>query len=129
MTRLYLILGLLFTSVVFGQAPSYPRDITLCWTHPTQYEDGTDIQDGDLAGTRLTVDRHDAVRAVDVLVPMQGLPGSAQCSTQVGAIPQPGTYTAYAYAVTVDDISSDASNPSSKKYTGKPLPATGLVAQ
>ncbi len=129
MKRLYLILGLLFTSVVFGQSPSYPRDITVCWTHPVLYEDGTDIQPGDLSNTRLTIDRHDGARVLDVSVPNEGIPGSAQCSTQVGVIPQPGTYTVFGYAITVDSISSDASNPSAKKYTGKPTPPRGLAVQ
>jgi hypothetical protein len=124
-----IMLGMLLTSIAFGQAPNYPRDISLCWTHPTLYEDGTDIQPGDLGNTRLTLNRHDGTQVMDVSVPMVGDPGTQQCSTQVGVIPQPGTYTALAYAITVDSISSDASNPASKKYTGKPLPPSGTAVQ
>ena len=123
-----ILLSLLLATVALGQS-SYPRAMTLCWTHPLLYVDGSDIQPGDLANTRLVVDRHDGTNAFDVLIPMEGLPGSTQCSTQSGSIPQPGTYTALAFSITIDDTSSDASNASVKKYTGKPLPATGLDAQ
>jgi len=120
---------LLLGSITLAQSPSYPRDAILCWTHPTLYEDGTTIQDGDLAHTRLTGTRHSGETIVDQNVTVVGLPGAQQCQTLVGIVPQPGTYTFLAYAVTVDDISSDASNPADKKYTGKPLPPEGLGVQ
>ena len=122
-----ILLGLFLAATALGQS-SYPRALTLCWEHPSLYVDGSEIQPGDLANTRLVVNRHDGANAFDVLVPMEGLPGSTQCSTQT-SIPQPGTYTALAFSITIDDTSSDESNASVKKYTGKPLPATGLAAQ
>jgi hypothetical protein len=93
------------------------------------YVDGSDIQDGDLASTRLTVDRHDGSRAVDTLIATVGLPGDRQCVTLVGDIPIPGTYTSFAYAITIDDTSSDASNAAVKKYTGKPNPPVNVASQ
>ncbi len=120
---------LLLGSITFAQSPSYPRDVSLCWTHPTLYEDGTTIQDGDIAHTRLTGTRHSGETILDTTSAMTVIPGAVQCQTLVGAVPQPGTYTFLAYTVTVDDISSDASNSSSKKYTGKPLPPEGLGVQ
>ncbi|MHA2047655.1 MAG: hypothetical protein ACW99G_22975 [Candidatus Thorarchaeota archaeon] len=124
-----LIAFLLLGSITFAQSPSYPRDAILCWTHPTLYEDGTTIQDGDLAHTRVTGIRHSGETVVDQNIPMVGLPGAQQCQTLVGVIPQPGTYTFVAYSVTVDDISSDPSNTAAKKYTGKPNPPEGLGVQ
>lgn len=126
---------LLVAAVLFGsltiqaQAPDYPRNAILCWTHPTLYEDGTTIEDGDLRGTHVHGERQNLLVILDQEVPMQGLPGSTQCQTFVGIIPQPGTYTFTAFAITVDDISSDASNTAIKKYTGKPNPPNGLGVQ
>jgi len=119
---------LLFGSITFAQS-NYPRDVTLCWTHPTLYEDGTTIEDGDLRGTFIHGERQNLLVILDEEVPITGVPGSMQCQTFVGAIPQPGTYTFTAFAITVDDISSDASNAAIKKYTGKPLPPEGLGVQ
>ncbi len=118
-----------FIGVANAQDNTYPRDLTVCWTHPSLYVDESDIQDGDLATTRLTVDRHDGTRAVDTLIPVVGLPGARQCTTLSGDIPKPGTYTTFAYAITIDDTSSDQSNASVKKYTGKPKPAENLAGQ
>lgn len=115
-------LSLLLAPVAFAQQ-DYPRDITYCWNLPTKYVDNTDIQPGDLASTRIVTTRQDGTLVLDELVVVGTLlPGERQCQTFVGVIPQPGTYTGVAYAITVDDISSDASNESLKKYTGKPLP-------
>ena len=128
-----LLLGSL--TVTVAQSPSYPRDLTLCWTHPTHYElepgqtVAAEIQDGDLDHTRLTGLRHSGESILDQQVPMQGLPGSAQCQTFVGQIPLPGTYTFEGYSVTIDGTSSVASNQAVKKYTGKPNPASGLAVQ
>jgi hypothetical protein len=128
-----ILLGSLTISV--AQSPTYPRDLTLCWTHPTHYElepgqtVAAEIQDGDLDHTRLTGIRHTGESILDQQVPMQGLPGSQQCQTFVGQIPLPGTYTFEGYSVTVDATSSDASNQAVKKYTGKPNPASGLGVQ
>jgi len=120
---------LLLGSITLAQSPSYPRDVTLCWTHPTLYEDSTTIQDGDIAHTRITGTRHSGETIVDTTSAMTVLPGAVQCQTLVGAIPQPGTYTFLAYTVTVDAISSDASNSADKKFTGKPLPPNALGVQ
>ena len=133
----YVIAALLIGSITVSvaQAPSYPRDAIVCWTHPTHYEllpgqtDADPILDGDLANTRITAERQSALVVIDELVPVSGVPGSAQCKTFVGAIPQPGTYTFVGYSITVDDISSDASAAAVKKYTGKPQPPSGLGVQ
>jgi len=129
MKKLILIAALLFVSVTVAQAPSYPRDLILCWTHPLLYTDGSDILDGDLASTRLTVDRHDGTRVVDTLIPVAGLPGDGQCVTLQGDIPQPGRYTSFARTITIDGTSSDPSGADVKKYTGKPNPAENLASQ
>ncbi len=128
-----ILLGSLTISL--AQSPSYPRNVTVCWTHPTHYElepgetVAAEIQDGDLAHTRIVGNRHSGEIVLDENVPMQGLPGSQQCQTFVGAIPNSGTYNFVGYSVTIEDISSDASNSAEKKYTGKPQVATGVVAQ
>lgn len=129
------LLQIVITIVLFGsltiqaQSPSYPRDATLCWVHPTLYEDNTSIQDGDIAHTQLVGVRHSGETVIDFNAPMNVTPGATQCQTLVGAIPQPGTYTFLAYTVTIDDISSDASNTAVKKYTGKPNPPLNLTFQ
>lgn len=133
----FVIASLLIGSitVTVAQTPSYPRDAIVCWTHPTEYEllpgqtVADPILDGDLANTRITAERQNALVVIDELVPVTGVPGSAQCKTFVGAIPQPGTYTFVGYSITVDDISSDASAAAVKKYTGKPNPPNGLGVQ
>ncbi len=128
-----LLLGSL--TITVAQSPSYPRAATVCWTHPTHYEllpgqtTADPIQDGDLANTRITAERQNALVVIDELVPVSGVPGSAQCKTFVGAIPQPGTYTFVGYSITVDDISSDASASAVKRYTGKPQAPNGLGVQ
>ena len=120
------LLLLLFTVAAHAQQ-DYPRDIEYCWTLPTLYEDGSDIQPNDLASVRIVTVRNDGSQVIDYLVDVGTLlPGEAQCFNFVAAIPQPGTYTAVAYAVTVDGISSDASAAAVKKFTGKPLPPTDL---
>lgn len=128
-----LLLGSL--TITSAQSPTYPRDAIVCWTHPTEYEllpgqtVADPIQDGDLANTRITAERQNGIVIIDELVPVTGVPGSAQCKTFVGAVPQPGTYTFLGYSITVDDISSDASAAAVKKYTGKPRPPAGLGVQ
>lgn len=108
---------------------SYPRPITLNWTLPTLYEDGQTIQPGDLADTRITCERHNGDLAFDILVPVGAtLPGEAQSHTEPAGIPLSGTYTCLAYAITIDGVSSEASAPAVKKFTGKPNPPTNLNA-
>lgn len=119
---------LFITMLALGQS-TYPRDAAVCWTNPSLYEDGSVIQDGDLASIRITGTRHDGSPAFDLLEPAAVVAGSAQCATLIGAIPQPGTYEFVAYAITIDDTSSDASNSEFKKYTGKPQKITDLAKQ
>ena len=119
------ILLLLLSSIAYGQQ-NYPLDVTLCWTNPTEYTDNSLIQDGDIASVRITGARHDGTALPDQSV-VSDAPGLRQCATFTGVIPQPGTYSFFAYAITVDSISSDASNQADKKYTGKPKPITVLT--
>jgi len=105
----------------------FPRDVTYCWINPAEYLDGSPILVGDLDYIRLLVTRNSGEVVLDFAVPVgANLPGAQQCHNFVGAIPQPGTYTAVAYAVTNEGASSDASNTSEKRFTGKPLPPAGL---
>ena len=123
MKKIAMIFLLLTLSVTVHAQQDYPRDISYCWTLPTQYVDGTDIQPGDLGNIRIVTSRNDGTSVLDELVPITTeLPGEQMCKTFVDSIPQPGTYLGVAYAITIDAISSDPSNESSKKYTGKPLP-------
>ena len=124
----HLWLLLLLAPSAFAQQ-DYPRDITLTWTWPTLYTDNTVIQPGDLRGAFITCDRQDGTRVIDTEIPITTALGSTQTEVFVGFIPQPGTYTCFSFAITVDDISSDPSNPASKKYTGKPLPITSFTAE
>lgn len=102
---------------------SYPRDLTLSWTQPTTYVDGSLIGAGELRGTLLTCwrqnDPNTMVIDEEVAAPNAG--GSYE-HTFLESINQPGTYLCVAYAVTVDDLYSDMSNTVDRKYTGKPLP-------
>lgn len=117
------LLWLLFLPALTLAQSDYPRDISYCWNLPTQYVDASDIQPGDLASTRIVVVRHSGETVIDELVPVGALlPGERQCNNFAASIPQPGTYSAVAYAITVDDISSDASSSVDKRFTGKPLP-------
>jgi hypothetical protein len=106
------------------QDPNFPRDITLTWTNPTEYVDGTLIEVGDLAGTKIVCARQDGTVAIDELVPITAGPGGVEGKAFLDLIPKPGRYTCNAFAITVEDFSSDASNDSVKKYTGKPKPGT-----
>lgn len=113
---------LLFLSGTSLAQQDYPRDITLSWTNPSQYVDGSIIETGDLDSIRVTCFRgNDTTPTFTSSVPDTG-EGAAQEETYLGAIPQPGTYTCFAYAKVVTGEESDASNPTEKKYTGKPLP-------
>jgi hypothetical protein len=119
---------LLLPLVAFGQQV-YPLDITLTWTNPSLYVDDTEIQAGDLAETRITCSRHSGETVLDATFPVTAGPGGAESETIPGAIPQPGTYKCLAYSITVDNISSDASNPAERKYTGKPKEILNLTVQ
>lgn len=131
---LYRLLGVLSVlwatlfSVGAQAQQDYPRDLTASWTNPSEYIDATLIQDGDLRGTRIQCERHDGTIVIDEEVPIgSNLPGDPQSFVFVGAIPQPGTYTCLSYAVTIDSIFSDASNPATRRFTGKPLPPSNLT--
>lgn len=117
---------LLVASFAFAQQ-DFPKDIEYCWTLPTKYTDGSDIQPGDLANIRIFTQRQSGETVIDQLVSVGTLlPGDNQCHTFVGVIPQPGTYTAVAFAITVDGISSDPSGTATKKFTGKPNPPSSF---
>jgi hypothetical protein len=119
-----LFVTLLLLSSMANAQQEYPRDITLSWTNASQYTDGTDIEAGDLTGTRIECFRqNDTVPMLTgTFVPTgEGVP---QTETFVGSIPQPGTYTCYGYSIVIGGIESDASAPAQKKYVGKPRAPT-----
>ena len=90
----------------------------------SEYVDNTPIEAGDLINVRIECFRqNDVVPLVtgNFAVTGEGLP---QSELLVGVIPQPGTYQCFAYSVVIGGIESDASNPSFKKYVGKPKAAT-----
>ena len=103
----------------------YPRSITLSWTNPVLYTTGETIQPGDLADTRLVCIRNSGETVLDELVPVSAGPGGPEEATFT-AIPNPGTYTCEAFAITIDGESSDASAAVSVKYTGKPNPPNNV---
>lgn len=112
---------LVFSASVSAQS-DYPRDITLSWTNPSQYVDGSAIEAGDLDSVRVECFRsNDTVPTFVSTVPDTG-EGLPQTETYTAAIPSPGTYTCVAYAIVVGGVESDASNSATRKYTGKPLP-------
>ena len=117
-----LTLLMLLTSTAFAQQ-EYPRDITLSWTNPSLYVDGTPIQAGDLTQIRLECYRHDdAITPVFSNVEVALGEGVPQSVTYLGVIPRPGTYTCYGYAAVADGTESDPSLPDAQKYLGKPQP-------
>ena len=119
--RYLVLLGLFCGGLALAQS-DYPRDITLSWTNPSQYVDGSVIEAGDL--DQIVIDcfrNNDTVPAFSQSVADSG-EGQPQSETFVAVVPSPGTYTCVAYAVVVDGTSSDASNPAVKKYIGKPMP-------
>ena len=120
---------LLATATVASGQQLFPRDITLTWTNPSEYEDGSLIEAGDLTDIRVVCYRNNnTVPIVDVTVPAAG-EGLLQTET-FSVIPQPGTYVCEVYARIFDGTESVASNQSlPKKYTGRPKAATGLSAQ
>lgn len=120
--RVLLTLVLLAFSASVSAQSDYPRDITLSWTNPSQYVDGSAIEAGDLDSIRVECFRNnDTVPAFVSTVPDTG-EGAPQSETYTGAIPSPGTYACVAYAIVVGGVESDASNSATRKYTGKPLP-------
>ena len=120
-----------FASSFAIAANNFPEPITLSWTLADQYVDGTTIQPGDLASTRVTCSRHDGVEAFNEIVDLDAsdLPGDSVSNIFPDSIPKPGTYTCFAFSVTIDGTESDASNAAIKKYTGKPNPPNNLSKQ
>jgi hypothetical protein len=120
--KLVTILALVLLSTTAVAQQDYPRAITLSWTNPSQYVDGSVIEAGDLESVRVEcVRNNDTVPVFSSTVPVTG-EGVSQSETFTGVIPQPGTYNCVAYAIVVDGTESDPSNTASKKYIGKPLP-------
>lgn len=124
----YLILAVLLFPVLACAQQGYPRDITLSWTNPDSYEPippatvGDPIQPGDLESIRVQCFRNAEIVPTFVsTVPDTG-EGLPQTETFAAAIPQPGTYSCFAYAIVVGGVESGPSNEALKKFTGKPLP-------
>jgi len=111
-------------------AADYPRDLTLSWVNPSAYEDGTPLLPGELVSVRLECVRgSDPTPVINVTLPA-GTIGAQQSEALVGAIPIPGTYACWGYAIPIDaDQESVASNTASKKFTGKPLPLTTFTVE
>ena len=120
MSKYLILLGLLPAAAL--AATDYPRDITLNWTNPSEYVDGSPIEAGDLDAIRVECYRgNDTVPTFTSTVPDNG-EGLLQSETYVNAIPSPGTYSCVAYAIVIDGTESDASNSTLRKYIGKPMP-------
>lgn len=106
-----------------AQSANFPRDITLNWTMPTSYVDGTPIGAGELRGALATCWRqnspNDFIVDQEVAAPNAG---GSYSHVFAGVVPNPGTYICGLFAVTVDNIYSDMSNTVDRKVTGKPLP-------
>lgn len=118
---------LLAAGIAAAQGPTYPRDITLTVTAPSQYTDGTQILSTDGLSIEASCTRNDGTLVLD-RAPFASsiVPGAEVTQTFVGAIPNSGTYTCRAYAV-VDSISSEPSNDGTKRYTGQPGPPVIIV--
>jgi hypothetical protein len=127
MKRFWTTIALLLLALPVIAQQNYPRDLTLTYDQPTHYTDGTVIEAGELVSNRFNCARQDGTVVVDESRPVTVAPGSTQSEVFGGVIPQPGTYTCYAYASTVD-AESDASNAAFKKFTGKPLPPSNTQA-
>lgn len=126
-----MILGLLMVitgGALHAQDSSYPRDITLSWTNPSQYEDGSNIAAGDLDSVRFECSNNTtpSVLVVDASLPDNG-EGAQQSNTWVDVIPAPGTYTCYAWAKVVTGAESQPSSPANKQFFGTPLPPVILT--
>lgn len=119
-----ILASLLLLYTAGALAADYPRDITLSWVNPSEYEDNTPILAGELTSARIECFRNnDTVPVLERTFAVTGV-GLPQAETMVGVIPSPGTYTCYGYAVVVDGTESVASNAATKKYIGKPKPLT-----
>jgi len=136
MIRLLCILTLLIGTTAQAQQ-DYPRDLTLSWTNSSEYIDliiggvvtpGGLIEPGDLIGVKVDCYRHnDTVPMLSAIVPATG-EGLGQTEIYQGAIPKPGTYRCEAFSIVIGDIYSSASNPTFKKFVGKPKRVTEFIA-
>ena len=108
---------------------NFPKDITISWVNPSEYDDAanTPIEAGDLESIRIEIFRNSdpTTPIFTATVPDTG-EGLAQSET-FNAIPGPGTYEVYGYAIVVGGEESDPSAPASKKYTGKPQKITSVT--
>lgn len=112
----------MFMAATANAQQDYPRDMTVCWTNPTNYVEGGVIEAGDLELIRLEIFRNaDTVPTFTATIPDDG-EGVYQCETLTGVIPNPGTYSRFAYAIVVGGDESDKQAPDFKKFTGKPNP-------
>jgi hypothetical protein len=130
-----IVLGLLLCvplTLVSGLAQAqqdFPKDITVSWTNPEMYVDGTVIETGDLDAIRIEIYRqNDTVPTFTATVPDNG-EGAAQSQVFAAAIPNPGTYRIEGYAIVVGGEESDASESAFKKYTGKPRAITFVTVE
>ena len=81
MKKLLICAVVLFAQNAFAQQ-DYPRDITLSWTNPSLYVDGTSIDPGDLDSIRVTCFRgSDTTPAFTSTVPDTG-EGAQQTESQ-----------------------------------------------
>jgi hypothetical protein len=128
MNRLTVLIaiGLLATTIAFAQQ-DFPREITVSWTNPSSYTDGTAIAPGDLDSIRIEIFRNSSATPVFTATVDDSGEGAQQSEVFPAAIPGPGTYTIVGYAIVVDGSESDASDAVVKKYTGKPMPITTVT--
>ena len=132
-----LILLLFSVSAMAQGPPEYPRDLTLTWTWPTTYADtaATLLEPGILQGGEAFCFDNQQTLIFEAAYPITSGIGLEQSETFVGVIPAPGTYSCFVTAITIplpgfpDGISSDFSDPSTVKYTGKPSKPSGLSAK
>ena len=126
MRKLFALIALCVSASVYAQQ-SYPRDITLSWTNPSTYVDGSTIEAGDLASVRVECyRRNDTDPVFTSTVPATG-EGLAQSETFTGVIPSPGWYECWSFAIVVDGTESDPSSTAERKFIGKPLPPQNFL--
>ena len=127
MKALTLFILLALSTTAFGQQ-NFPRDVTVDWVNPTQYTDGSFIETGDLESIRVEIFRNsDPITPVYTAVVPDTGEGAPQSEVFASAIPGPGTYEIYGYAIVVGGEESDPSTPATKKYTGKPQKITSVT--
>jgi hypothetical protein len=129
MKAILITLALLLFSVTANAQQDYPRPITVSWTNPSLYVDGSTIEAGDLDNIRIEIYRqNDTIPVFTATIPDNG-EGAAQSELFADAIPQPGTYRIEGYAIVVGGAESDPSIPAFKKYTGKPRSITLVTVE